>query len=71
MQQFVENCSMWEGLQLDKFMEDCLHWEGPQAGAGKEHEVKVAAQTICDELNAILIPHHPVLMRGRRQRNWE
>ncbi|GAB0180645.1 tRNA:m(4)X modification enzyme TRM13 [Grus japonensis] len=35
-EQFMKNCSPWEGLMLEKSMEDCLLWEGPHAGAGAE-----------------------------------
>ena len=38
LEQFVKNCSPWEGLTLEKFVEDCLPWEGPHAGAGEECE---------------------------------
>ncbi|GAB0180906.1 AN1-type zinc finger protein 5-like [Grus japonensis] len=38
LEQFVKNCSPWEGLILKKSMEDCLPWEGPNAGAGEECE---------------------------------
>ncbi|KAM7076250.1 alpha-2,8-sialyltransferase 8E isoform 2-T2 [Ciconia maguari] len=38
LEQFMKNCSLWEGLTLEKFMEDCLLWEGPHAGAGEECE---------------------------------
>ena len=34
----VKNCSLWEGLTLEKLVEDCLPWEGPHAGAGAECE---------------------------------
>ena len=34
LEQFVKNCSLWEGLTLEKFMEDCLLWEGPHTGTG-------------------------------------
>ena len=38
LEQFVKNCSPWEGLMLEKFFEDCLLWKGPHAGAGEECE---------------------------------
>ena len=38
LEQFVKNCSLWEGLTLEKFVKDCLPWEGPHAGAGEECE---------------------------------
>ena len=34
LEQFMKNCSPWEGRMLEKFMEDCLPWEGHHAGAG-------------------------------------
>jgi len=38
LEKFVKNCSLWEGPMLQKFMENCLPWEGPHAGAGAECE---------------------------------
>ena len=38
LEQFVKNCSPWEGLPLEKFVKDCLLWEGPHTGAGEECE---------------------------------
>ena len=38
LEQFVKNCSPWEGLTLEKFVKDCLPWEGPHAGAGEACE---------------------------------
>ncbi|GAB0186526.1 zinc finger and BTB domain-containing protein 5 [Grus japonensis] len=66
LEQFVKNCSLWEGLMLEKFLEDCLLWEGPHAGAGEECEEEGAAETTCDELTAIPIPHPPVPLKGSR-----
>ncbi|KAK4810953.1 hypothetical protein QYF61_013361 [Mycteria americana] len=40
LEQFVKNCSPWEGPTLEKFVEDCLPWVGPYAGAGEECEGK-------------------------------
>ena len=70
-EQFVKNCSPWEGLTLQKFMEDCLPWEGPHAGAGEECEEKGAAETMCDELTATPIPCSSAPLRRRRWRNGE
>jgi len=38
LEQFVNNCSLWEGLTLEKFVEDCIPWEGPHAGASGDCE---------------------------------
>jgi len=38
VEQFMKNCSLWEGLMLDKFIEDYLPWESPHTGAGAECE---------------------------------
>lgn len=35
---FMENCSQWEGLILEKVIEDCLLWEGAHTGVREEHE---------------------------------
>ncbi|GAB0209637.1 EH domain-containing protein 4 [Grus japonensis] len=35
LEQFMKNCSLWEGLMLEKFMKDCLLWEGLHVGAGE------------------------------------
>ena len=59
----MKNCSLWEGLTLEKFVEDCLLWEGLHAGAeGCEEEG--AAETTRDELTAAPIPHPLALLRG-------
>ncbi|KAK4831407.1 hypothetical protein QYF61_017538 [Mycteria americana] len=34
-EQFVKNCSPWEGPMLEKFMKDCNPWEGPVLEQGK------------------------------------
>ncbi|KAK4810941.1 hypothetical protein QYF61_013349 [Mycteria americana] len=44
LEQFVKNCSPWEGLMLENFVEDCLLWEGPHAGAGEEREEEGVAE---------------------------
>jgi len=38
LKQFVKNCSLREGLMLEKFMGDSILWEGPNAGGGEERE---------------------------------
>ena len=38
LEQFVKDCSPWEGLTLEKFVKDCPAWEGPHTGAGAECE---------------------------------
>ena len=38
LEQFVEDCSAWKGLELEKLMEGWPLWEGPHAGAGEECE---------------------------------
>ena len=74
LEQFLKNCSLWEGLALEKFMEDCLLWEGPHAGAGEEREESSpegegAAETTCDELTTTPIPCPPVPLAGEEVEN--
>ncbi|GAB0188211.1 EH domain-containing protein 4 [Grus japonensis] len=38
LEQFVRNCTPWEGPMMEEFKEDCLVWEGLHAGAGEECE---------------------------------
>ena len=38
LEQFVEDCSPWKGLELEKLMEGWPLWEGPHAGAREECE---------------------------------
>jgi len=76
LEQFVKNCSIWEGLSLEKLMEDCLLWEGPHARAGAECEESSpedegAAETTRDELTATPIPHPPELLGERSERKLE
>jgi len=52
-------------------MENCLPWGEHHTGAGAESEEEGAAETTCDELTVTPIPHPPVLLGGRRERNWE
>jgi len=46
LEQFVKNCTPWEGLTLEKFVEDCLPWEGPHAVAGEECEEEGVTETM-------------------------
>jgi len=71
LEQFVKNCSLWEGLTLEKLMENCLPWEGAHARAEEEceessPEEEPAAETTCDEVTATPIPH-PSAPLGRRR----
>ncbi|KAF4793904.1 hypothetical protein TURU_106997 [Turdus rufiventris] len=34
LEQFIENCSLREGLKLEKAVENCLQWEGPTLEQG-------------------------------------
>ena len=38
LEQFVEDCSTWKGLVLQKLVEGWPLWAGPHAGAGEECE---------------------------------
>ncbi|KAK4828288.1 hypothetical protein QYF61_024953 [Mycteria americana] len=38
LEQLVKNCSPLEGFTLEEFVEDCLLWEGLHDGAGEECE---------------------------------
>ena len=60
----MKNCSLWEGLTLEKFKQSCLLWEGPYAGAGEECEEEGSAETTCDEMSTTTIFHHAVPLRG-------
>ena len=65
LEQFVKNCSPWEGLMLEKFVEDCLLWRDPTLEQGKTvrsppPEEEGAAETT--DRN----PHSPVLLGGRK-----
>jgi len=33
---FLKDCTLWEGLTLEKFVKNSLPWDGPHAGAGEE-----------------------------------
>ncbi|PKU47314.1 rna-directed dna polymerase from mobile element jockey-like [Limosa lapponica baueri] len=64
---FVKNCCLWEGLTLENFMENCLLWWDPTVEQGKSvrshpHEEEGEAETMCDELTTIPIPHPPALL---------
>ncbi|KAK4810855.1 hypothetical protein QYF61_008827 [Mycteria americana] len=65
LEQFVKNCSLWEGPTLEKFVKDCLLWEGPHDGAGEDHEEEEVAETKCYELTVTPIPCPPVLLEGK------
>lgn len=34
----MKNCSLRDGLMMEKFVEDCFLWEGPHTGAREECE---------------------------------
>jgi len=70
LEQFVKSCSPQEGLTL-KFTENYLQCEGPHTGPGEECEEEGVAETMCDELTTIPIPHSSVPLGGRRERNQE
>ncbi|KAJ7395075.1 hypothetical protein BTVI_158402 [Pitangus sulphuratus] len=58
----MKNCSLWEGLMLEKFMENCsLVGVTPVLQKGKDSPPLAAAETTCDELTITPIPHLPVL----------
>lgn len=38
LEQFMKNCTQWEGQMLEKFMGNCLPWEGLHTGAEEEYE---------------------------------
>lgn len=38
LEQFVKNCSLWDGLKFEKLMEGSLLWEEPHTGAGESEE---------------------------------
>lgn len=67
LEQFVTNCSLWEGLMSERLMEDCVLEEGLHTGAENECVFwEGAGETMCDELTAILFPHsHSTLGGGR------
>ena len=35
LEQFVKNCSPWEGLALEQIVEDCLHGRDPALEQGR------------------------------------
>ena len=71
LEQFVKNCSPWEGLTLEKFVEDCLPWEGPHTGAGEECEEEKVAEMKCYELTTTPISHTPAPLRGEKLEELE
>ena len=64
LEEFMKNCSPWEGPTLEQFMKNCLLWEGPHTGAGEEHEEEGTAETKCYRLTTTPIPHPPVPFQG-------
>lgn len=46
------------------FIKDYTPWKGPHTGAGKECKEETAAESMCGELTAPLIPHPPALLRA-------
>ena len=66
LEQFMKNCSLWEGLTLEKFVEDCLPWEGSHAGAGEECEEEGMAETTRYELTITPMPCPPAPLAGRK-----
>ncbi|PKU44760.1 suppression of tumorigenicity 5 protein isoform x4 [Limosa lapponica baueri] len=72
VEQFVKNCSLWEGLMLKK--STVFRGRDPMLEQGKSvrsppPEEEGAAET-CEELTTTSIPRSPVLLKGRRQKNW-
>ncbi|GAB0203412.1 mitochondrial enolase superfamily member 1 [Grus japonensis] len=63
LEQFMKNCSPWEGPMLEKFVKDRLPWKGPHAGAGEEIDEEGVTETTCDELITTPIPRCPVSLR--------
>lgn len=54
-------------ISLLKFMEDCPLWEGCHAGAGEGRDESFpkeegAAESLCDELTTLSIPHPLMLL---------
>jgi len=63
-EQFLKDCTPWEGPTLEKSVQNCLPREGPHAGAGAQGEESSpeeegAADPMCDELTAAPIPRPP------------
>ena len=61
LEQFVEDCSLWEGLELEKLMEGCLpRGRDPTLEQGKSvrspplPEEEGAAETTCDGLLSLI-----------------
>ncbi|KAK4832494.1 hypothetical protein QYF61_023541 [Mycteria americana] len=52
----MKNCSLWEGLTLEKFMENCLSWKGPHTGAGEECEESSPEEEGAAETTIISVP---------------
>ena len=62
----MKNCSLWEGLTLEKFVKYCLLWEGPHTGTEEEHEEEGATGTKQCELTATSIAHALVPLKAGR-----
>ncbi|KAK4810511.1 hypothetical protein QYF61_004291 [Mycteria americana] len=58
LEEFLKNCSLWEGPMLENFAKNCIPWEGPHAG-GEECEEEGAAETKCYGLTVNPTPHPP------------
>lgn len=43
LEQFVQNCSLWDGLTLERFLEDSLPWEGLHVTQEKYEEKEMAS----------------------------
>jgi len=46
-------------------------WSRGRSVSSPPPEEEGAAETVCDELTATLVPRPPVLLEGRRERTWE
>lgn len=56
LQQFLKNCSLWEGIILEKFVGSCLPWElSSMLEQGKGFIPEEELETTCDELTPIPI----------------
>lgn len=66
----MKNCSLWEGLKLDKYMENCPLWEGPHTETEEDYEQEGGAE-MCDEETAMPLPHPSVPLDGEEVGNQE
>lgn len=68
IEQLWKNCSLCEGLPLDRLVEDCILCIGPHAGAEEECEEECEEEGVTErthnELTAASTPHHSELHRG-------